>query len=180
MLRATPSAMLLTLGARNQVDELVDLLAVCHRKIRQHLVLARRLVLQGPTTPAPEVAETAAQIRRYFTVALPLHVADEDLSIAPRLPHAGGELGAAVAQVASDHAKHQAMIDMLVALCSEVERDPTRVTTLAERLAAVLDALAPELAGHLDLEERVVFPAVRALPTAVRAAILDEMRARRG
>jgi hypothetical protein len=171
--------MLVTLGARAEVDGVVDLLAACHRRIRQHIVLARRLILQGATSPAQELRETAGQVRRYFTIALPLHIADEDLSIAPRIRETSAELDAAVAQVASDHAEHQHMIDTLSALCGELEREPARLAAVEGQLAGVLDVLAPELARHLELEERIVFPAVRELPASVRSDLLVEVRARR-
>jgi iron-sulfur cluster repair protein YtfE (RIC family) len=170
--------MLVTLGARHQGDELVDALAACHGRIRQHLVLARRLVLHGPNSPASEVCETASQLRRYFSLALPLHVADEE-AIAPRLVAAGDAVAAVLGTMSADHARHQYLIDRLIELCEEVERDPARLSTINARLSRLVEVLATELATHLELEEQVVFPAIRLLPERDRASILEAIRLRR-
>lgn len=171
--------MFVTLGARNQVDELVDLLAACHRRIRQHVVLARRLVVQGPTRPDHEVRDTAAQIRRYFTLALPLHVADEDQTIAPRLRDFDSTVTAALKTVAADHGNHQSLVDSLVDLCGEIELAPDQLATINGRLSRLVELLATEFATHLELEERVVFPALRSLTPTERAEILAAIRKRR-
>ena len=171
--------MLVSLGARNQVDELVDLLAACHRRIRHHVVLARRLVVRGADSPIDDVCATAAQIRRYFTVALPLHVADEDETIAPRLAALGNPVAAALNTMAVDHVNHQHLIDRLVELCGEIEQSPAQLKRINGQLSRLVEVLATELAAHLELEERVVFPALRALGEAQRADILAAMRQRR-
>jgi iron-sulfur cluster repair protein YtfE (RIC family) len=157
----------------------VDLLAACHRKIRQHVVLARRLASEGQRYPADEIRATAGQVRRYFAVALPLHIADEDELIAPRLQPTTGPLADALATMTSDHGRHQPQIDRLVALCAELELQPARLGALALQLADIAAHLSLELSVHLELEEQIVFPAVRALPAADRAALVDAMRQRR-
>ncbi len=176
---AGPLGMLVTLGARNQVDDLVDLLAACHRRIRQHVVLARRLVAHGADSSLKEVGDTASQIRRYFAEAFPLHIADEDQSIAPRLLGGDAAVVAAVQRVAVDHRDHQHLTDALIELCSEIEREPRQLSTIAARLSRLVESVATELAAHLELEERVLFPALRMLPPELRTEILEEMRQRR-
>lgn len=177
-MHVTP-AMLVTLGARAKSDDLVDLLASCHRKIRQHVVFARRLASEAQNHRDDEIRATAGQVRRYFALALPLHIADEDQTIAPMLRRMGGSVAEALAVMASDHAKHQPLIDRLVDLCTELELDPARRSALAHELGQVAAQLATELAEHLELEERVVFPALRALPAADRSELVVAMRRRR-
>lgn len=171
--------MLVTLGARSSGEDVVDLLAACHRRIRQHLVLARRLVAAGPHAPPHEVRETAQRVARYFGVAFPLHIADEDQTIAPRLADAGDAVTKALAQMSADHVEHQADIDRLVAVCSEIEQDPTQLTALAAELSLLVEAISLQMATHLELEENVVFPALRLLDAAERGALLSQMRERR-
>lgn len=171
---------MVTHGARTEVDELVDLLASCHRRIRDHVVLARRLVVRGPDSPLQDVCDAASQIRRYFTVALPLHVADEEQTIAPRIAGAGASVAAALKTGAAEHADHQYLIARLVELCEEVERRPAELRVINGRLSRLVEVLASELAQHLELEERVVFPALRVLSAAERAEILAAARSRRG
>jgi len=58
----------------------------CHGRIRHHLALAHRILETSPSgTSAHHVADAASDVARYFTIALPLHAADEDLSMRPRL-----------------------------------------------------------------------------------------------
>lgn len=170
--------MLVSIGARTHGDDVVDLLAACHRHIREHVVLARRLVVRGPESPPEEIRETAARIRRYFEQAFPLHVADEEQSIAPRLAAADGVVIAAVKLMALDHREHQRLIDALIALCVEAEQRPTELARINARLSKVVELVASDLASHLEMEERIVFPALRALP-GLHAEIREEMRQRR-
>lgn len=157
----------------------MDLLAACHRRIRHHVVLARRLVEHGADRPLAEVRETAGAICRYFTVAFPLHLEDEDATIAPRLRSAGGEVADALATMIKDHGDHQPAVDRFVALCREIEERPEQLAALRDVLSRATEHLATELATHLELEERVVFPALRALPAEQRDHMLGELRARR-
>jgi hypothetical protein len=136
--------MLFTIGRRETGEDAVDLLLACHARIRHFLALALR---------AGDDAEAIAAVRRYFTEALPLHIADEDELLAPRV-HVG--------DMSDEHRAHAALVARLAA---------------GEMAAAV--ELAPLLLAHLDAEERDVFPLVRALPASERAEILAGMRARR-
>src|SRR4051812_30710357 len=83
--------MLKQIGERRPAGEpLLAALLDCHSRIRRFSTLAIRLA--EADAPPNEIAETAAAVHRYFTVALPLHAADEDLSIAPRLAVVAPEL----------------------------------------------------------------------------------------
>ena len=168
--------MLVQLGQPRASDDVVALLLACHGRIRTFLGMAGRLA----TTQASgrEIGEAAGQISRYFADAFPLHVADEDRSIAPRLAR-----DAAVAEVLAamqrDHAAHAPGIASLVALCGVLERDPSQRPALARELGAAAAALAAELDAHLALEEHAIFPAILRLPRGEQEAIRSEIRTRR-
>jgi iron-sulfur cluster repair protein YtfE (RIC family) len=74
---------------------------------------------------------------------------------------------------------HQPLIDRHVDLCTELERDPARLGTLGIELGHIATLLATDLSVHLELEERILFPALRALPAPDRAELLVAMRRRR-
>jgi iron-sulfur cluster repair protein YtfE (RIC family) len=81
--------------------------------------------------------------------------------------------------MAAEHGEHEPMIDRLVSICAALEEDPRRLAELAVPLAPLAAALETELLGHLEREERIVFPALRALPDVERAALTRAIRARR-
>lgn len=158
--------MIVKLGARSTGNDVVDLLAACHERIRKFSAMACA-VASGQGSQVPDLRAAAGAVRRYFAEAFPLHVADEEELIDPvvRLPPT----------IHDDHVAHAPAIDRLVALCAGIEAGgpvPPELGPLAERLRTELD-------HHLSLEERDLFPAIRALPDDVRARIRDGMRARR-
>ena len=58
-------------------EDAVGLLVACHARIRSFTATALRLSQAVGAEPS-EVADVAGAVHRYFTVALPLHVEDED------------------------------------------------------------------------------------------------------
>src|SRR3569623_28417 len=150
--------MLVRLGSRTANEDVVDLLLACHDRIRAIIAMARRIA-----TGSGDAREAAGQVRRYFAEAFPLHVADEE------------ELLAIPLRSHDDHVAHTPAIEQLVAMCAAIEQGapvPPELALLAERLEH-------ELAEHLAIEERDVFPALRALPEAARARIRAAISARR-
>jgi Hemerythrin HHE cation binding domain len=153
--------MLVKLGSRTSNEDVVDLLLGCHDRIRAFIAMARRIATER--TQGGDAREAAGQVRRYFAEAFPLHVADEE------------ELLAIPQRIHDDHVTHTPLVERLVAMCGAIEQGgpvPPELAPLAERLEH-------ELAEHLAIEERDVFPAIRALPEAERARIRDAIRARR-
>ena len=150
--------MIVKLGARTTGEDAVDLLAACHERIRKFSAMACAIAkAQG------DVREAAGAVRRYFAEAFPLHVADEE------------ELLELPARIHDEHVAHAPLIDRLVALCAGIEAGgpvPPELGPLAEQLRKELDE-------HLSIEERDVFPAIRALPDAERARMREAIRARR-
>lgn len=167
--------MLHSIGRRQHEPELADALSECHDRIRGFLDLAHR----AATTPgltSDDIRTAASQIHRYFTVAFPLHVADEEESIVPRLRGRDEVLDTALARMQDDHTEHADLVEILVARCDQLMRAPRQSAALGE----VADTLTLALEAHLGLEELVIFPALDTLSHLEVAAIRSEMRARRG
>lgn len=158
-------------------QDAVDLLLGCHRRIRHFTSLA--VALCQAAAPPGQMAAAAAAVYRYYHQALPLHEADENLSVYPRLRAAAPPQALAEA--------NQAMLDQHMEIDRIVARLLPQWRAMAEGDAAVAAASAAD-AGHLqaawdehlELEERLVFPALRTwLGAPDREAIRREMAERR-
>lgn len=171
--------MLIQLGPRRTEPGLVEALTECHERIRRFTSYAARLAAAAPAPEPREVREVSAQVARYFRESLPLHLADEDEQVAPRLAGTSAEVDAALARMTAEHEAHEPVIARVIAICAELERDPARLAALAPELAAQAARLSELFAPHLELEERVIFPALARLPAGDRDAILAALRARR-
>ncbi|MGH9480592.1 MAG: hemerythrin domain-containing protein [Terriglobales bacterium] len=173
-------------------SDAVDLLQSCHQRIRHFTALAARLC--RPDAPPELVAQAARAVHRYYCQALPLHEADENDSVYPRLRALRGTRAAGALRPAPGAAPppaelaeaNQAMVDqhleidrliaellpLWLAIAERPEQAPASAA-LVERLQAAWDE-------HLTLEERVIFPAMRqCLHPEARAAIRREMALRR-
>jgi pyridoxamine 5'-phosphate oxidase len=170
--------MLVQIGQRAQTETLVDLLAECHARIRRFLSLATALA-DDRSAPESEAHSVAGQVRRYFTTAFPHHVADEEQLIEPRLAKTSATLDATLAKIHDDHAHHADAIALLVGICAKIERNPALLVIHASDLRHAAALVTRLVEPHLELEEREVFPAVRALPADVQTAIRTAMRQRR-
>lgn len=159
-------------------EDVVDLLRSCHERIRSFTRLAARLAGAVDATPE-DVSDAAHQVRRYFSVALPLHAADEDEDLAPRIRGSDSAIDDALATMAADHRGHVAVVDRVVTVCSDLAREPAHLASRSLELGAIATELEALFAPHLALEERLVFPAIGTLPADDREAIRSAMRARR-
>jgi iron-sulfur cluster repair protein YtfE (RIC family) len=162
------------LGPKPAVDETpAGLVLDCHTRIRTFSGLA--VTLATAAAPDAELADAAARVHRYFTQALPLHVADEEQSLAPRLRRYAPETMAALADMEREHREHERLLGGLVTAWAAIGDDPGRRTASAEAASR----LRAELERHLAAEEGLVVPALARLPADEARAILEEMRARR-
>lgn len=168
--------MLIPLGKRSVSEDVVDLLHECHGRIRRFLVMARQLALASQASPG-EIADTAAQIRRYFAESFPLHVADEEVDIAPRV--AKMIAPERLARMQAEHRAHSSAVTELTVVCDLLVRQPEQHAAASTRLHALAVQLAAELEAHMEFEERTVFPALRELSQLDRESILAAMRQRR-
>lgn len=166
------------LAAGDQSDA-VDLLLGCHQRIRHFTAMALRLA--AATAPREQIGAAATAVHRYYSVALPLHEADENLSVYPRLRAALAAAGARLEAEANQAMLDQHVaIDKLVAILLPQWAGLTEHPELAPATATTAQALDAAWREHLELEERVVFPALRAhLAEGDRAAIRREMAERR-
>lgn len=150
----------------------------CHGRIRDLTAVAVRL--GGPVAADPdEVAEAATRVSRYFSESLPLHEADEEESMRPRLVGVSPTVDAALADMTAQHGELHGHVDELVEITSAIAADPARRDGLSARLGVVTATLEGLWAVHLGLEESVLFPAVAALDAESRSEFRAEMRARR-
>ena len=174
--------MLLQIGHREDLrpDDIVGPLLDCHARIRSFSSLARRIAA-GEGTEA-EVAEAAAGVERYFRVALPLHVADEELSLRPRLLAVKGapDVEVALDAMTEEHGAIEALVARLLPRWSALAARPGELAGLAPQLGADSAELQERCDAHLAQEERVRFPAVQEHLGADARAVRAEMAARRG
>ncbi len=148
----------------------------CHARIRHFLDVAARL--PNADAPAAEVAEAAQNLARYFSVGFPLHAADEDDSLLPRLRLCSPSVASAVDRMAQEHHELETLLSSLLPVWRGAAAWPgcRQQLLTAEPIRQDLDEL---LRGHLALEEAEVFPAVTRLSAAHQADLIQEMRQRR-
>lgn len=160
-------------------ESAIDMLLACHQRIR-HFVTVATKIAEAEDVPCDQICDAAADVHRYFTVAFPLHEADETLSVEPRLNYEPGtELARASQEMLRQHNEINTLLRQLLplwdALCREPEELPEFSATL-RGLSARFEAL---WFSHLRLEEEIVIPAIYQLTAESREQILTEMRERR-
>ncbi|MBI5518333.1 MAG: hemerythrin domain-containing protein [Deltaproteobacteria bacterium] len=169
--------MLVTLGRRAEPTDLVGLLLECHQRIRTFLHVASELG-RREDLDAATVATESARCARYFTEALPLHVADEEESILPRLRGVAPAVDAALAAMHAQHQDHGAPLGALLSALGALGEAPGDPAARA-RVREAVTTLEGAFEEHLALEETVLFPALAARPPEVQRAIREELRGRR-
>ncbi|HVJ06430.1 MAG TPA: hemerythrin domain-containing protein [Candidatus Saccharimonadales bacterium] len=163
-------------------SDALEMLLGCHVRIRHFMQLGRTLA-HAEFAPSGEIAETAEAISCYFSKALPLHEADENETLFPRLQAAVAE-GNLVREAAETMVEQHKAIDELVAdllsLCDSLSQHPEALPSLARRIEDVTFALDKIFDAHLKLEETVIFPAILEVLTSEQLEEMsDEMRERR-
>jgi iron-sulfur cluster repair protein YtfE (RIC family) len=168
-----------------------DALLGCHMRIRHFTEMACKLAHAHAAEPE-QVQRAAAEVHRYFTVALPLHEADENISLHPRLIKAlSGESvkadastspetallrrlgGPAADAMVEQHESIDQLVERLVPLCTILRSQPAKLEELSQELHEVSAALSEIFTAHLEMEEKTVFPAMEEVLTGDE---LDEIR----
>ncbi len=164
-----------------KTETAADMLLGCHERIRHFTAVSTRLAGSADAT-ADEIAAAAESVYRYFTVALPLHEADENVSLHPRLREAApAALAAASEEMVRQHQAIDALIGELLPIWGTLQNHPDKLPQIAPKLAEKSHRLQQLWDVHLELEEETVFPAIaQCLSPAQQEAIVSEMRARRG
>jgi len=159
----------------------VGLLLGCHERIRHFTGMAMRLA-ENPDSPPEEICRAAEAVLRYFAVSLPLHEADENDSIFPRLHRAlpaGDVVRKAAETMVSQHQAINELLQTIVPLWQAAQSQPVELRDLAPELKQLTNRLRLHFAAHLAMEEDVIFPMVEKLPAEQRRQIEIEMKARR-
>ena len=176
--QAAPGLHTIGRGPRHVERDPGAVLLECHQRIRLFCALARRVA--EPGAPEDVTAETARRVHRYFTEALPLHAADEDETLEPRLRGRSSELDAALDRMSREHQAHLPLVARVCELTHVLSADPGQLARVAAELSAVARQLEQQLLDHLEHEERTLIPAVaQHLPPRTRASIVAQFAARR-
>lgn len=168
-------------GPACQPSDAVELLLACHGRIRQFTALGMRL-LDAHDAPADQIADAGRSLARYWGVALPLHVADEDVSIAHRVAplHKPTEVVDAIREMTAQHLSIDRHLDALVPAWTRIAQDASALQAVRSVLESKMPKLAQLMPGHLAIEEATIFPWMRAsLSHDDLGAIHAEMRGRR-
>jgi iron-sulfur cluster repair protein YtfE (RIC family) len=168
------------LPSQLKTEDAVTSLIACHQRIRHFTGVAVKLAhAQGATSE--EVVQAASGVHRYYTVSLPLHEADEEETVRPRLDATGDErLRHALLAMADQHLAIDELLERLLPLLVMVRNNPQTIHVAGSEMCSITKALDEIFSAHLQLEEDVIFPAIREkLPDSVRAEMLQEMQGRR-
>jgi iron-sulfur cluster repair protein YtfE (RIC family) len=167
-------------GPRASAESPEALLLECHERIRSFCGLARKLAAVDLADASPaEIAAAADAVASYFSRSLPLHVRDEEQSVAPRLVGRSPRLDAALETMRSEHSAHERSLAALVQLLRTIEAGPAILGRERVGLATLALEVEVLLSAHLLAEETLVIPALSTLSAEERKAIVDEIRARR-
>lgn len=164
-----------------QEETAIDALLGCHDRIRHFTQLSQKLA-RAAGQPAADIAQVAEKVHRYFTVALPLHEADENVSLDPRVRRSVPEerLKEASAEMVRQHKDIDEVVEQLIPMWQTLRQNPDALASLAPALADRSDRLNTLFESHLALEEQTIFPAIREfLSQADLDAIRAEMKERR-
>jgi hemerythrin-like domain-containing protein len=166
--------------ANQPPEDALDLLLGCHQRIRHFMATAVKLAHAQRSTPE-EIRRAAAGIHRYYSVSLPLHEADEEATLRPRLDAVGGEhVRHALLAMHDQHHAIDELIERLLPLLMLVERNPDTLHNAGSEMCSITKALDEVFSAHLQLEEEVIFPAIRHdLTEGTRNSMLVEMQQRR-
>lgn len=171
---------MIELRTRTEGNDLIELLLSCHHRIRRFGATALRM-LETPEASDSDIVDAALRVHRYFTVAFPLHVLDEEESIRPRLEKLGGPaVREALSTMSDEHTSADALLERLIPEWEQIAQMPDRARDRAEELIPLTRSLIDELETHLELEEKEIFPHLSGLlDDSELDAIVSELRDRR-
>jgi hemerythrin-like domain-containing protein len=165
---------------QSKAEDAVDLLTGCHQRIRHFTDVAVKLAHAQNATP-DEVRQAANAVHRYYSVSLALHEADEEHSLHPRLNNVADEgVRHALLAMSDQHQAIDELIERLLPLLVLVKNDPKMIGEVGGEMCAITKALDEIFRAHLQMEEGVIFPAIRSsLSEESQQEMLREMQARR-
>jgi iron-sulfur cluster repair protein YtfE (RIC family) len=165
---------------QNAENDAVGLLVGCHQRIKHFTSVATKLAhAQGAT--AQEIQDAAETVYRYYSISLPLHEADEEDSLRPRLDKISDDrVQHALAAMHDQHMAIDDLLERLLPLLRLVGNNPATLGDAGGEMCSITKALSEMFAAHLQMEEEVIFPAIeQSLTENDRVELLAEMRGRR-
>jgi iron-sulfur cluster repair protein YtfE (RIC family) len=160
-------------------QEALSWLLACHQRIRHFTALAQTLAVTHDATPE-DAKEAALAVHRYFTVALPLHEQDEELSLLPRLIGKDPTLDQQLGLMQQEHRQVDAVLSEMLPILARIAQDPNQRAIHVGGLKTQVKQLEALWQPHLLREETIIFTAAEAsLDAAIKDLIMQEMKARR-
>lgn len=160
------------------------LLSDCHRRIEVFLQALERVasVADRPLTEKTRAALESAL--HYFREAAPMHTADEEESLFPRLRQMHlPDIHAAIERLEPlehDHLLAGSLHTKVEELGNRYIAAGSLESTAVEAFRKTIASLVSIYKQHIDIEDALIFPlAARLLSSTEKAAIADEMAARR-
>jgi hemerythrin-like domain-containing protein len=160
-------------------QDIVDLLIECHDRLRTNIDTLKQFG-EACDLNLAQVGDAADTLRRYFRDALPLHAADEEASVLPRLRGLDGRLDEELDIMCAEHDAQEPILTEVLRICGELTVNPARHPARRDTLRALAASLERHFGKHIEREETIIFPAIRArLDVAAREEMVRELRARR-
>lgn len=161
-------------------EDVRELLIGCHQRILHFTGIAVKLAHAQGASPE-EVSSAADAVFRYYSISLPLHEADEEISLRPRLAAVADEkVKHALLAMHDQHMAIDDLLERLLPLLTMVSNNPAMIGDAGGEMCSITKALDEIFRVHLQMEEEVIFPAMdQLLPEEQRAEMLGEMRGRR-
>lgn len=158
----------------------VELLVGCHQRIKHFTSVATKLAHAQAATH-DEIRSAAESVYRYYSVSLPLHEADEEDSLRPRLDKIPDDrVHHALTAMHDQHMAIDDLLERLLPLLQMVANNPATLAEAGAEMCSITKALSEMFAAHLQMEEEVIFPAIDAqLTEQDRDDLTREMRERR-
>ena len=165
-------------------DDPLEMLTLCHEKVRRFARLTDRIGEHVSKHGADDVAtEAAGKVLRYFNIAAPLHHDDEDLNVYPELLALRDDVLDAGQKTVLNASIHRLQLehDELAGLWREV-RSWLEQIEQGNRVPAPenLKRFARTYVRHADDEEAEIYPFIRLLDNNILREIGRNMAERRG
>lgn len=146
-----------------------------HARILDGCVRAGRLA--GTSSPRA-IRAAAAQLIVDFATLLPLHLADDEMSMMPRMERFGDRrLLEALTLMIQHHLHQEWMLAPLLEGWRAIVDDPS--PSRCRALAPAVAMLETQVRRHLEHEEQFIYTALERLSAEEQERILAEMRRRR-
>jgi hemerythrin superfamily protein len=156
----------------------LEVLLACHRRIRIYLDVAWNLA-DASLDDLGAIRHSASVTARYFREAFPLHTADEEQSVMPRLRQFLPELRETIQQIGQDHQREEKLLPVLIENCQHIADAPEELSRIRQRFRKMTRVMTVDIESHLQREERTLFLHIEELDETTQQDMLVEMAERR-